>query len=142
MLAPDILVLTALAVLALWLSPWALRRLSRRLRPGDRVRISRGLEDPAPWLSGRPHVEGQVVGFIPGLAAANKFAVVRLTDALVVERPCEARGEYVVLGLRHRGARWGSREVVAVWLEQRQPGAFAGTTDSLVESHAVYHRVA
>jgi hypothetical protein len=142
-MATDILVFTALAVLALWLSPWVLRRLSRSLRPGDLVHISKGHQIPPPWLSGRSYVEGRVVMFLPGAGKERNFAVVRLNDALQVEQPISRRGDYAVLSLRFRGARWGSREVVAVWLEERQPDTFDDSqTTSLVESHAWYQRVA
>lgn len=113
-----ILALTAAVVAALYLSPWAVRRFARRLRTGDVVRISGGHEDPAPWLSGQSHVKGRVVGFVAGSVAAQTFAIIRLEEVLEVARPIHTRGEYAVLGLRFRGARWGSREVVAVWLEK------------------------
>ena len=142
-LVREVLVLTAVAMLAVGASPWVLKRLSRRLRPGDLIRISGGHEEPAPWLTGRSHVEGQVLGFVLGASAAETFAVVRLAETLEVTRPVAARGAYAILGLRFRGARWGSREVVAVWLQQgAPPHAFHGSSVSLVETHAWYRRVA
>lgn len=137
-----ILGVTALVVLAVWVSPWVLRRLHRRLRPGDLVHISGGYEQPAPWLGGRSHVEGRVQALLPAATATGAYVVVRLSEVLEVERPVSARGQYAILGLRYRGATWGSREVVAVWLGERQPeSSFDPSPSSAVESHATYRRL-
>ncbi len=140
-LETEILALTVAAMAAIGLTPIMLRYASRRLRPGDRLRIGAGFEVPAPWLSGRPYVEGIVHSVIdeepPGLV------IVRLSEQLRVDAEGRtAAGEFAVLHLRYRGARWGRRGVVSVRLGARSPSSAPDANGfPLVESHAMYRRV-
>lgn len=118
-------------------APPVRRRLSRRLHPGDRVHLALG---DATGEGVGPTCAGTLVAFIPGPEQAPA-AVLRLDTPLATPH---ARGEYVVLKLRYRDARWGSREVVHVELcdflpeakpwSQRRQGRW-------VESRATYERV-
>jgi hypothetical protein len=137
----DIATLTVAIMAAVGLTPTLRRYASRRLRPGDRIRLGGGLEHPAPWLSGRLHVEGVVHSLIgeqsPGIV------VVRLSEYLQVDAPGRAAaGDFAVLQLRFRWARWGTREIVSVRLAGHAPSSVAEVAHlPLVESHAGYRRL-
>lgn len=136
---PIILVAAAL-VAAVGVAPSLLRRTSRRLRPGDRLRIFGGHEMPAPWLGGRRDVQGAVEAVLDN--GGPGVVVVRLDEYLRVAAPGRGgAGSIAILELRFRGARWGRREVVSVRLAESMPHRAAEVVAfPAVESHAVYRR--
>lgn len=137
----DIAALTIVTVTAVGLTPTIRRYASRRLRPGDRIRIGGGLEDPPPWLSGRAHVEAVVQSILdetpPGIV------IVRLPETLKVDASGRtSAGDFAALQLRSRRARWGAREIVSVRLARQPPSSEAQVAVlPVVESHAAYRRL-
>jgi hypothetical protein len=140
-LDPGIVALTVAAVAAVGLTPIIRRYASRRLRPGDRIRLCGGLEDPVPWLPGGSHVEGVVHSIID--APPPGVVVVRLSETLRVDVPGRAAtGDFAVLHLRHRWTRWGTRGVVSVRLAGHAPSSEAEVAGlPPIESHAGYRRL-
>src|ERR1051326_6413645 len=74
-IAAWIIVSTALLIGIIALLPRLMLSSSKALRIGDRVRLSGGHQDPAPWLQGRPEVYGRVTAFISrGNSRADEVA--------------------------------------------------------------------
>ena len=123
--------------------------LSRKLRVGDRVRVSGSYYEMDSWMDEAPDgYTGTVTAFIPG-DRGRTDAVVRLDREISVDVPRDdgrlrARGRYLVLALVYRGEKWTTRSrrlhvelcdfepEPKAWRDRRQ-GAW-------VESHA-HHEV-
>lgn len=114
--------------------------MARRLKVGDRVKLSGGYDFEPSWLGGIAYYRGVVSAFIPGQDEAPA-AVVRLDHTITAKG---TTGEIVVLELRYVGQDWESTGTVHVELcdflpeekpwQQRRQGKW-------VESHATYKRV-
>jgi hypothetical protein len=117
------------------------------LSVGDRVHLSGGYQMDPEWLSGKHHVEGVVVKWIPG-QNTEPACVVHLNEAIrasgSIPEPKTITGEYVVLELRYVGHTWSDEGTVHVELcdflppdvpwQDREVGAW-------IESHARYAKV-
>jgi len=110
---------------------------SDSLKVGDAVQLSGGYDFEPEWLAGTEHVDGSVIGFIPG-QNETQAVVVRIERTLTYEG---VSGDILVLELRYVGAVWGITGVVHIelcdfipetkpWNDRRQ-GKWA-------ESHATY----
>lgn len=110
--------------------------LGRSLRVGDRVRLAGGYDVEPQWLGGRSACFGECVTFMRW-KETRLAAVVRLDEPLTFD---SVSGAYVVLRLRHVGARWANQETVHLELFAHAPDTPpALTTRSVwIESHANY----
>jgi hypothetical protein len=137
-IAAWIIVSTALLIGIIALLPRLMLSSSKALRIGDRVRLSGGHQDPAPWLQGRPEVYGRVTAFI---SRGNSRAV-----EVAFESPFSYEGNtypFAELRLLFKGASWSQHGVVHVELWTDAPTRLLSNSEAVghhkyVESHASY----
>jgi hypothetical protein len=142
----SVLLATFVAVLVVGATPFLLRRLSRRLRSGDRLRLGEGYELPPPWLGGLPHASGTVHSIISNRAGRGCI-VVRLDEPVIPDARIPGPFHpwkpmtWAVLSLHYPGARWSGSEIVNVALAGSPPEGPADIeAATVVESHGRYWR--
>ncbi|HEX8169273.1 MAG TPA: hypothetical protein VF824_01895 [Thermoanaerobaculia bacterium] len=143
-----ILAATATLIIVAAMVPRLIRRSSRPLQVGDRIRISGGYDSPPLWLGGREYVDGSVVQFRTTDPAAKSVSAVVKLDSPITTRGFAS--DVVMMHLRFVNARWGQHETVHLELVSSPPAAgqeFNGETgydarDGWIESHAGYRVIA
>jgi len=109
----------------------------RRLREGDRIRLSGGYEMEPKWLGGKDAYLGRCLKFISG-QSKQPAAVVELDETIAIN---SLSGNVVILELRYAGARWRKREIVHLELCDFVPENKAWNDrkrGEWIESHASY----
>ena len=90
---------------------------NRNLQISDRVWIYGGYDYEPMWLQDNDGYCGEVVGFIPG-QNTEPAALVLLDEEIHLPN---ATGNYVVLELRHVGAKWLNNGIVHIELCDFKP---------------------
>ena len=87
------------------------------IKIGSEIKLLGGYESDPKWLNGKESYSGQVVTIIPGHNKEPSL-VVKLNDTITFE---SYEGNYVVLELRHEGAKWINKGIVHIELYNSIP---------------------
>jgi len=107
------------------------------LQIGDRIRLSGGHQEPAPWLQGLPHIQETVTAIVSDDRGVGYEVVL---DSPLVKEAIGYR--FALLRLHFADARWAQQEIVGVelWMDapSRHTSDGGQVQHEYVESHAVY----